>query len=69
MSEEHSGKLNIVNRDTYLNFQPSPKTKYRSKTRIKRLTINKIDHDKRYEELKTKGLTAEITNPEIYVNG
>lgn len=69
MSEEHSGKLNIVNRNTYLNFQPSPKTKYRSKTRIKRLTINKIDHDKRYEELKARGLTAEITNPEIYVNG
>lgn len=63
------GKINIVNRDSYPQFKPSPITHYRTKTRIKSLQLKMISHDKRYKELKKRGLNIDITNPEIYVNG
>lgn len=62
------GHLNIVNRDDFPNFVPSPIIPYQTKKRIKSVRLKMVNHDKKYEELKKKGLTAEITNPEIYVN-
>lgn len=63
------GKLNIVNRSEYPQFQPSPVAHYKTKTRINYVQFKRISHDDRYKELKRKGLTTDITNPEIYVNG
>lgn len=67
-SKEWGGRLNIVNRDDFPNFRPSPIMKYRKKYRIKHVRYKKIDHDAKYERLKKLGLTGEITNSEIYVN-
>lgn len=64
-----SGRLNIVNRGQYHQFVPSPVEQYKTKTRIKSLVFEKISIDEQYEKLKKKGLTIDITNPEILVNG
>lgn len=62
------GKLNIVNRDSYPQFVPSPIMHYYTKTRINGVWFEKISHDDRYKELKEKGLNIDITNPELFVN-
>lgn len=64
-----NGKLNIVNRDTYPAFKPSPTITYMTSVNINRVYLRRINHDKRYKELKEAGLNIDITNPEIYVNG
>lgn len=62
------GKLNIVNRDEFPMFQPSPVIPYRTKKRIKAVRIKKIDHEAKYAALKKAGLNIDITSAEIYVN-
>lgn len=69
MSKEHTGRLNIINRDAYPQFQPSPLTHYRVKTRIKSLRFVRISPDAEYKILKKKGLNIDITNPKIYSTG
>lgn len=66
--KEHTGKLNIINRETYPCFQPSPIMDYKIKKRITSFRFQMISHDEVYEELKKQGLNIDITNPEIYVN-
>lgn len=63
-----TGKLNIVNRDEYHQFQPSPITHYKTKTKIKALRFKRISHDAKFKNIRSSGLSMEITNPEIYVN-
>lgn len=63
------GRLNIVNRDTYKQFLPSPLTEYRVKTRIKSLRFERISPDAEYKIMKKKGLNIDITNPKIYSTG
>lgn len=67
MSSE-KGRLNIINRNEFRNFQPSPIIPYRVKTRIKSVKLKKISHDEKYAALKKKGLNIDITSSEIYVN-
>ena len=64
----HKGKLNIVNRDKFPNFQKSPIIPYKTKKRIKSVRVVMVDHDAEYEKLRKAGKTMLITNPEIYVN-
>ena len=61
------GRLNIVNRDTFPNFKKSIFIPYRTKRRIRSVRAIHVDHDKRYAELKAKGMAIDITNPEIFV--
>ena len=63
------GRLNIVNRDDYQCFVPSPIEKYRTQTRIKSVRFVRTSPDEQYAKLKEKGLNIDISNPEIYVNG
>ena len=63
------GRLNIVNRDEYAQFLPSPVAKYRVKKRITSVKLKMISHDARYAELKKRGLNIDITSPEIYGSG
>lgn len=63
------GKLNIVNRDDFLQFVPSPVEVYKTKSRVKSLRFKKVSPDAHYEKLKAQGNNIDITNPEILVNG
>lgn len=62
-------RLNIVNRDTYPLFVPSPIETYPTKTRVKSLRFRRVSPDEKYERLKKRGLNIDISNPEITVNG
>ena len=62
-------RLNIVNRDEYPTFQPSPVVQYMTSVNIKRTYLRMINHEKKYKALKDAGLNIDITNSEIYVNG
>lgn len=62
------GRLNIVNRDEYRCFQPSPIEHYKVKSVIKSVHFDHISHDERYRKLKERGLNIDIVNPEIYEN-
>lgn len=64
-----AGRLNIVNRDTYPLFVPSPIEYYPTTTRVKSLRFKKVSPDEKYERLKKKGLNIDICNSEITVNG
>lgn len=64
-----NGKLNIVNRESYPTFQPSPVVHYLTRTKIKSVHFEMIDHDKVYEALKATGQVLDVTSPEIYING
>ena len=63
------GQINIVNRDTYQPFMPSPETHYPIRRRVKSVAFRRFSIDERYEKLRKKGLTIMIDNPEIYENG
>jgi len=63
------GKLNIINRDDYPIFVPSPVETYKTKTRIKSLRFKRVSPDEHYKKLKERGDNIDITNPEILVNG
>ena len=65
----HATRLNIVNRDTYPLFVPSPIETYPTKTRVKSLRFRRVSPDEKYERLKKRGLNIDINNPEITVNG
>lgn len=65
----HKGRLNIVNRDEYPLFVPSPVERYRMNSRITSVRLERFSQDERYKVLKEQGLTFDIDNPEIYVNG
>ena len=62
------GRLNIVNRDKFPMFKPSPMIPYRTKKRIKSVRIKPVDHEAKYERLKKAGLNIDITSSDIYVN-
>ncbi|MCM1231732.1 MAG: hypothetical protein NC489_16565 [Ruminococcus flavefaciens] len=64
-----AGTLNIVNRDTYPLFVPSPVEVYPTKTRVSSVRFKKVSPDEKYERLKKKGLNIDISNSEITVNG
>lgn len=68
MAETQTRRLNIINRDDFPNFKPSPVVPYKVKKKITSVQIRMRSHDEYYEELKEKGLAINITNPEIYVN-
>lgn len=63
------GRLNIVNRDEYQCFVPSPIEHYHTPTKINSVRLQKISPDEKYAQLKKKGLNIDISCPEIYVNG
>ena len=63
------GRLNIVNRDTYKRFQPSPILDFKMDRRITQVRMRYVSHDDQYKKLKEKGLQIDISNPEILVNG
>lgn len=63
------GRLNIMNRDAYKCFVPSPIEHYDTPTKIKSVRFVRSSPDEKYRQLKKKGLNIDITNPEIYVNG
>lgn len=63
------GRLNILNRDTYRRFQPSPILDFKMDRRITQVRLRRISHDEVYQKLKEKGLQIDISNPEILVNG
>lgn len=63
------GRLNIVNRDSYRSFLPSPIIEYKMDRKITKVRIKRIAHDEVYEDLRAKGLQIDITSPEILVNG
>lgn len=67
MSKSHTGRLNIINRDKFPNFQPSPVLEYRTKKRIKSVRAIRVDHDRDYEEAKKKGIQIDITSSDIFV--
>lgn len=62
-------RLNVINRDKYVAFMPSPLTEYKINRRIKSVTMEKFDIDEWYYRLKEAGLAIDITNPEIFENG
>ena len=62
------GKLNIVNRDTYKQFMPSPLTHYKVSTKITGLRVVRISPDREYKELKKRHMNIDITDPRIYVS-
>lgn len=64
-----NGRINIVNRDGYRTFKPSPIAHYLTKTKINGVKLSMIDHEKVYEAQKKRGMTIDITSPDIYVNG
>lgn len=61
-------RLNIVNRDEFPTFEPSPKSVYRTKRKVKSVKLKMISHDEVYKKQKAKGTQIDIINPEIYVN-
>ena len=67
MSKPH--RINIVNRDEYKTFVPSPVEKYQTRIRIKKAGFERFSYDDDYKELKRKGLAIEISCPDVYVNG
>ena len=69
MSEKKKGRLNIVNRNSYKCFQPSPIIPFKMNRKITAVRIERVCHDEVYADLKEKGLQIDITNPEILVNG
>ena len=69
MSKLPEGRLNIINRDDYPTFQPSPIIPYRSKKRITAVRLERVDHDKEYARLKKLGRKIDVTSAEIFVNG
>ena len=64
-----NGRINIVNRDEYHAFVPSPIEEYKSNTQIKSVRFEMFSHDEEYERLRKKGSAFLITSPELYVNG
>lgn len=64
-----NGRINIVNRDSYRTFKPSPIAHYLTRTKINGVKLSMIDHEKVYEAQKKRGITIDITSPDIYVNG
>ena len=69
MPELQEKRLNIINRDSFPNFQPSPVVKYKVKRRIKSVRLEMLSHDEEYKKLRDSGFVLDITNPEIYENG
>lgn len=62
--------LNIVNRNSYPCFQPSPIVPYKVKKRITAVRLKMISHDEEYaKKKKNHEFVIDITNPEIYVDG
>lgn len=62
-------RLNIINRDSFSAFRPSPQLKYPIKRRIVAVRPTMVDHEEKYREAKEKGFPVDITNSEIFVNG
>ncbi len=59
------GRLNIINRDSYPMFKPSPVEHHMIERRISSVRVEHISHDEEYEKLKKAGLNIDITNPEL----
>jgi DNA-directed RNA polymerase beta' subunit len=69
MAKSKPGRLNIINRDEYQSFVPSPVIEYRVPIRIKSVRFDMVDHDAVYAKLKKQGKKVDIVNDKIYVNG
>lgn len=69
MAKSSPGRLNIVNRDEFPVFVPSPIIKYPIKQRIKAVVPTMVDHEEKYRIAKEKGLPVDITSSEIFING
>ena len=69
MAKSTPGRLNIVNRDKFHSFKPSPITPYKVKRTIKAVRVSMVDHDAEYERLRKLKQQIDITSPEIFVNG
>lgn len=63
------GKINIINREEYGTFKPSPRAHYLTKTKINRTKVRMIDHEKVYKALAKQGNLVDVTSSEIYING
>lgn len=63
------GRLNIINRDQFPTFVPSPIIQYPIKKRITAVRPTMIDHEEKYRIAKEKGLPVDITSSEIFING
>lgn len=61
--------LNILNKDKYVTFVPSPKTEYRTRIHIDSTQLVMFDIDAMYDHLKAENRAIDITNPEIFENG
>ena len=69
MSKQTPGRLNIVNRDEFPVFQPSPVIPYKIKRRIKSVKMKMVDHEEKYRKAKEAGLPVDVVNSDIFVNG
>ena len=69
MSKTTPGRLNIVNRDKFITFKPSPIIPYKTKRKITAVRVKMVDHDEVYEKLRKRNQQIDITSPEIFVNG
>ena len=69
MAKSTPGKLNIVNRDKFISFKPSPLFEYKTKKKINAVRLVMVDHDAEYEKQRKRGQQIDISNPEIFVNG
>ena len=60
-------KLNIVNRDEFPCFKPSPRDPYKIKKRVKSVKFVQTSHDDKFKELKKKHQDFLVTSHEILV--
>lgn len=63
-----NGRLNIVNRDAFPTFKPSPKDAYPVTCRIKSVRFKRFSMDEKHDELAKKNQAIEISSSEIYDN-
>ena len=66
MSKQTPGRLNIVNRDEFPVFQPSPVIPYKIKRRIKSVKMKLVDHEEKYRKAKEAGLPVDVVNSMSY---
>lgn len=67
MAKSTPGKLNIINRDKFTSFKPSPLFEYKTKKKINAVRLVMVDHDAEYEKQRKRGQQIDISNPEIFV--
>lgn len=66
---ETTHTINIVNRDDYPLFVPTPVEHFKVKRRITGVEVQKISFDEMYENLKAEGRQVDIRSPELFVDG